>query len=42
MNKNPVILTFVGSESCNAGHIMSLENELDKYLDDYKLAVVDH
>jgi len=41
MNKNPLIVTFVGSENCNTGHIMSMEDELDKYLEDYKLAVVE-
>lgn len=42
MNKNPLVVTFVGSENCNTGYIMSLEDELDKYLEDYKLAVVDN
>lgn len=41
MNKNPLLITFVGSDNCNTGHIMSLEDELDKYLEDYKLAVVE-
>lgn len=39
MNKYPLTVSFVGSETCNTGHIMSLEDELDKYLEDYKLAV---
>lgn len=42
MNKSPLVLTFVGSENLNAGHVMSLENEFDKYLADYKAAVVEH
>lgn len=42
MNKSPLIVTFVGSDNCNTGHIMALEDELDKYLEDYKLAVVDN
>lgn len=42
MNKSPLVLTFVGSENLNAGHVMSLENEFDKYLEDYKAAVVEH
>lgn len=42
MNKSPLTLTFVGSETCNTGHILSLENEVDKYLEEYKLAVLDN
>lgn len=41
MNKSPLIVTFVGSENCNLGHILSLEDEVDKYLEDYKSAVVE-
>lgn len=41
MNKSPLIVTFVGSENCNTGHILSLEDEVDKYLEDYKSAVVE-
>ncbi|TMW47828.1 hypothetical protein DOY81_007101 [Sarcophaga bullata] len=39
MNKLPLILTFVGSENCNTGHILALEQQLDTYLEDMKLAV---
>lgn len=41
MNKNPLIVTFVGSENFNTGHIIALNDQLDKYLEDYKLAVTD-
>ncbi|KAM7350963.1 late endosomal/lysosomal adaptor, MAPK and MTOR activator 3 [Cochliomyia hominivorax] len=39
MNKLPLILTFVGSENCNTGHILALEHQLDAYLEDMRLAV---
>lgn len=39
MNKLPLILTFVGSENCNTGHILALEQQLDTYLEDMKQAV---
>jgi hypothetical protein len=44
MNKSPLTLTFVGSETCNTGHILSLESggEMDKYLEEYKQAVLDN
>lgn len=41
MNKNPLIVTFVGSDNFNTGHIIALNDQLDKYLEDYKLAVTD-
>ena len=39
MNKLPLILTFVGSEDCNTGHILALENLLDAQLEDIQRAV---
>lgn len=39
MNKSPLIVTFVGSENCNTGHILSLEDEIDKYLDELSAVV---
>lgn len=41
MNKHPLIVTFIGSENLNIGHIFSIENQIDSYLDDLKLAVGD-
>ncbi|XP_055836756.1 ragulator complex protein LAMTOR3 homolog [Episyrphus balteatus] len=41
MNKLPLILTFVGAENCNTGHILSLEKQIDTHLDDIKLAVTE-
>lgn len=29
MNKLPLIITFVASDNCNTGHILSLESELE-------------
>uniref|UniRef100_A0A1A9WM34 Roadblock/LAMTOR2 domain-containing protein n=1 Tax=Glossina brevipalpis TaxID=37001 RepID=A0A1A9WM34_9MUSC len=41
MNKLPLILTFVGAEDCNTGHILALEHQLDTHLEDMKLAVTE-
>lgn len=41
MNKLPLILTFVGAENCNTGHILALEQQVDGYLEDIKLAVTE-
>lgn len=41
MNKLPLILTFVGAEDCNTGHILALEHQVDSYLEDIKLAVTE-
>ncbi|KAH8366495.1 ragulator complex protein LAMTOR3 homolog [Drosophila suzukii] len=41
MNKLPLILTFVGAENCNTGHILALEHQVDGYLEDIKLAVTE-
>ncbi|EDW12903.1 ragulator complex protein LAMTOR3 homolog [Drosophila mojavensis] len=41
MNKLPLILTFVGAEDCNTGHILALEHQVDDYLEEIKLAVIE-
>lgn len=41
MNKLPLIVTFIGSENCNTGHIMALDTQIDSYLDDIKQAVTE-
>lgn len=40
LNKSSIIVTFVGTENCNTGHILSLDNEIDKYIVEYK-AILD-
>lgn len=39
MNKLPLVVTFVGRENCNTGHILALESQIDAFLEDVKLAV---
>lgn len=39
MNKLPLVVTFVGRENCNTGHILALEPQIDTFLEDIKLAV---
>lgn len=34
MNKLPLIVTFIGDESCNVGHILAIESEIDPYLEE--------
>ncbi|XP_067625994.1 ragulator complex protein LAMTOR3 homolog [Eurosta solidaginis] len=41
MNKLPLVLTFVGAEHCNTGHILALEKQLDTHLEDLKIAVTE-
>lgn len=41
MNKLPLIVTFIGRENCNTGHILALESQIDGYLDDLKQAVTE-
>ncbi|XP_017857987.1 PREDICTED: ragulator complex protein LAMTOR3 homolog [Drosophila arizonae] len=41
MIKLPLILTFVGAEDCNTGHILALEHQVDGYLEEMKLAVTE-
>ncbi|GAB0097911.1 Ragulator complex protein LAMTOR3 homolog [Sergentomyia squamirostris] len=39
MNKLPLIVTFIGNQNCNVGHILAIEHQIDVFLDDIKLAV---
>ena len=41
LNKYPLIITFIGTENCNTGHILAFENEVDRYLEEYKI-ILDH
>lgn len=41
MNKLPLIVTFIGTENCNTGHILALENQIDSYLDEIKQTVTE-
>ncbi|XP_067011253.1 ragulator complex protein LAMTOR3-A [Anabrus simplex] len=41
INKLPLVLSFVASESCNTGHILSLEQHIEPLLGDLKGAVVE-
>lgn len=34
MNKLPLIVTFIGDENCNLGHILAIESEIDPYLEE--------
>ncbi|XP_043274928.1 ragulator complex protein LAMTOR3-A isoform X2 [Venturia canescens] len=39
MNKLPLVVSFIGSHSCNTGHILSLESKIDPILNDLRNAV---
>ncbi|XP_055388106.1 ragulator complex protein LAMTOR3 homolog [Condylostylus longicornis] len=41
MNKLPLIVTCIGNENCNIGHILALEKQIDNYLDELKFAVTE-
>lgn len=41
MNKLPLIVTFIGTEDCNTGHILALSNQIDNYLDEIKQTVTE-
>lgn len=41
MNKLPLIISFVASDSCNTGHILALESEIDLLLSNLVLAVAE-
>lgn len=41
MNKMPLVLTFVGTENMNIGHVLAVEHEINGYLDDFKVVVSD-
>jgi hypothetical protein len=36
LNKAPLIITFVGTENLNVGHVFSYEDEVEKYIEEYK------
>lgn len=41
MNKLPLIVTFIGTEACNTGHVLALEDEMDNYLEEIKQTVTE-
>ncbi|XP_074113222.1 late endosomal/lysosomal adaptor, MAPK and MTOR activator 3 [Cotesia typhae] len=41
MNKLPLVVSFIASQSCNTGHILALENRIDPILCNLKCAVVE-
>ena len=41
MNKLPLVVTFIGTENCNIGHILSLDVQIESMLEEFKLAVSD-
>lgn len=40
MNKLPLIVTFIGDENCNVGHILAIESEIDPYLEEINGIIV--
>lgn len=41
MNKLPLIISFVASDSCNVGHILALESQIDVLLSNLVLTVAE-
>ncbi|XP_056630596.1 ragulator complex protein LAMTOR3-A [Diorhabda sublineata] len=41
MNKLPLIVSFIASDSCNTGHILALEKQIDIIVADLALAVTE-
>lgn len=41
MNKLPLIVTFIASSSCNTGHILAVEKQLDPILSELTFAVAE-
>lgn len=41
MNKLPLVITFIGSDNCNTGHIMSLEHQIEPFLKDLATVVAE-
>lgn len=39
MNKLPLIITFIASDTCNTGHILALEQQIEPVLRNLNLAV---
>lgn len=41
MNKLPLVISFIASDTCNTGHILALEQYIDPLLTNLTLAVAD-
>lgn len=41
MNKLPLVVTFIGAENCNIGHILAIDHQIDAMLEELKTAVTD-
>uniref|UniRef100_A0A6M2DGP1 Putative mitogen-activated protein kinase kinase 1 n=1 Tax=Xenopsylla cheopis TaxID=163159 RepID=A0A6M2DGP1_XENCH len=41
MNKQPLVLSFIGTENCNTGHVLSLESQIEPFLEDLRFVVKD-
>lgn len=41
MNKAPLVITFIASDTCNTGHVLALESQIDPILENLALAVAD-
>lgn len=41
MNKLPLVVSFIASDKCNTGHILSLEAKIEPILCNLKSAVVE-
>ncbi|CAG9788881.1 unnamed protein product [Diatraea saccharalis] len=41
MNKLPLVITFIGSDGCNTGHILSLESQIEPFLKDLAAIVAE-
>ncbi|KAJ8955966.1 hypothetical protein NQ314_006815 [Rhamnusium bicolor] len=41
MNKLPLIVTFITSDSCNTGHVLALEKQLNPIISELTLAVAE-
>lgn len=41
LNKLPLIVTFIGTENCNTGHVLALGDQIDSYLDEIKQTVTE-
>lgn len=42
MNKLPLIISFIASDTCNTGHILSLEQQIEPVLKNLLLAVAEN
>ncbi|XP_055615403.1 ragulator complex protein LAMTOR3 homolog [Toxorhynchites rutilus septentrionalis] len=41
MNKLPLVVTFIGTENCNIGHVLAMDSQIDAVLEELKSAVTD-